>query len=310
MSDDTRHSVGGLALLLVLAGTVLAYLFYGLLKVGHLEHTSLLFIGVPAVIAVAIALLPRPRTATGAIVVATTIALLLSSVFLGEGFVCIIFAAPLFYAVAIAVGKLIDFARAKARDENHTARVSVVLSMVVLCSLEGVVPGLELPRSTSVTVERVVEGSPEQVETALARTPTFDRPLPSFFTRLRFPTPGATSGEGLNVGDRRSIQFLHSAHNAGHHPGILSLDIRERGAHRVLFTVHEDVSYITHWLWWQSAEVTWDEIAPGRTRVSWTLSYRRRLDPAWYFAPLERYAVGLAAGYLVDTLATPHAGVH
>ena len=39
--------------------------------------------------------------------------------------------------------------------------------------------------------------------------------------------------------------------------------------------------------------------------MTWTLSYRRRLDPAWYFAPLERYGVGLAAGYLIETLATP-----
>jgi hypothetical protein len=41
--------------------------------------------------------------------------------------------------------------------------------------------------------------------------------------------------------------------------------------------------------------------------VTWTLSYRRRLDPAFYFAPLERYGVRLAADYLIATLATPGA---
>jgi hypothetical protein len=39
--------------------------------------------------------------------------------------------------------------------------------------------------------------------------------------------------------------------------------------------------------------------------VTWTLRYRRRLDPAWYFVPLERYGARLAAGYLIETLATP-----
>ena len=63
---------------------------------------------------------------------------------------------------------------------------------------------------------------------------------------------------------------------------------------------HDD-SYITHWLSWRDIDVEWREVAPGRTEVSWTLRYRRRLDPAWYFAPLERYATGLAAGYLIDT---------
>jgi hypothetical protein len=59
-----------------------------------------------------------------------------------------------------------------------------------------------------------------------------------------------------------------------------------------------------HWLSWRSAEVRWRAV-PGGTEVRWTLRYRRRLDPAWYFAPLERYGVRLAAGYLIETLATP-----
>jgi hypothetical protein len=36
------------------------------------------------------------------------------------------------------------------------------------------------------------------------------------------------------------------------------------------------------------------------------LEYRRRLDPAWYFAPLERYGARLAASHLIDALAAPH----
>jgi hypothetical protein len=74
-----------------------------------------------------------------------------------------------------------------------------------------------------------------------------------------------------------------------------------------VFTVASDSSYITHWLAWEDAAVRWEPVGRGRTRVTWTLRYRRRLDPAWYFAPLERYGVGLAAGYLIETLATPSA---
>ena len=44
---------------------------------------------------------------------------------------------------------------------------------------------------------------------------------------------------------------------------------------------------------------------PSTTRVTWTLRYRRGLDPAWYFGPMEQYAARLAAGYLIDTVATP-----
>ena len=46
-------------------------------------------------------------------------------------------------------------------------------------------------------------------------------------------------------------------------------------------------------------------IGGGDTKVTWTLHYRRSLDPAWYFGPWERYAARLAAGYLIDSVATP-----
>jgi hypothetical protein len=285
---------------------VIASLFYKLLTWQHFEHSSLVFIGIPAVIAIAAVLLPRPSTAKGAIIRATTVALLLSSVLFGEGFVCIIMAAPLFYAVGLIFGAIVDEVN---RDRKHPPKILScgLLLAIVPFSLEGVVPGFEVARHATVTVERVVDGSPAQVEATLARTPKFDRTLPAFFRSFRFPTPGATSGAGLEVGDMRSVEFLHSAHNTGHHPGVLTLEVRERAPQHVRFALREDTSYLTHWLSWSYADVEWHEIAPGRTRVVWTLEYRRRLDPAWYFGPLERYGVGLAAGYLIDTLATPRA---
>jgi hypothetical protein len=285
---------------------MIASLFYKLLTVEHFEHSALVFIGIPAVLAVAAVLLPRPASAKGAIVRATTVALLLSSVLFGEGFVCIVMAAPLFYGVGLAVGAIIDEVN-RDRRKPPTAVSCVLLLVIAPFSLEGVLPGFEMARDATVTVERVVDATPAQVEATLASTPRFDRTLPSFFRRFRFPTPGATSGAGLQPGDRRSIEFLHSAHNAGHHPGVLTIEVREHEPQRVRFVARDDTSYLTHWLSWYYADVEWHEIAPGRTRVVWTLAYRRRLDPSWYFGPLERYGVGLAAGYLIDTLATPHA---
>jgi hypothetical protein len=284
---------------------VIASLFYKLLSVEHFEHSSLVFIGIPAVLAVAAVLLPRPASATGAIMRATTVALLLSSVLFGEGFVCIVMAAPLFYGVGLIVGAILDVAN-KDRQKPPTALSCTLLLVIAPFSLEGVVPGFEMTRNATVTVERIVDATPAQVEATLTSTPRFDRTLPSFFRRFRFPTPGTTSGEGLQPGDQRRIEFLHSAHNAGQHPGVLTLEVREREPQRVRFVARDDSSYLTHWLSWYYADVEWHEIAPDRTRVTWTLAYRRRLDPSWYFGPLERYGVGLAAGYLIDTLATPH----
>jgi hypothetical protein len=62
---------------------------------------------------------------------------------------------------------------------------------------------------------------------------------------------------------------------------------------------------MTHFLRWREIDVTWAPVDSVTTRVTWTVRYERGLDPAWYFGPMERYAVRLAAGYLIDSVATP-----
>ena len=268
-------------------------------QAGSLEHTSLVFIGIPALIAVTIVLMPRSTSVTGVILKAIPLALALSGILLGEGFVCILFAAPLFYLVGLGIGLAADWQRSAERENRINGTVIVVLLILGPSSLEGVIPGFEFGRDATVTRTRVVAGSASDVEAALGRVPRFERELPAFF-KLGFPTPGVTGGEGLTIGAERRIEFVHGAH----HPGSLVLRVASRTPRSVTFRPAHDDSYITHWLSWRDIDVEWRELAPGRTEVSWTLRYRRRLDPAWYFAPLERYATGLAAGYLIDTLAT------
>ena len=67
----------------------------------------------------------------------------------------------------------------------------------------------------------------------------------------------------------------------------------------------DDESGMTHYLTWQEARVEWEPVGAGATRVTWTLRYRRDLDPAWYFGPMERLAAARAADYLIDSVATP-----
>jgi len=178
----------------------------------------------------------------------------------------------------------------------------MVSLVVVPLSLEGVVPSLAFDREARVTVSRTVEATPDDVRLAIASVPRFDRELPRFF-RLGFPTPMHAAGAGLRVGDERRVMFAHGQH----HSGALVMRVAATDSRSTVFSVASDSSYITHWLSWEAADVRWEPIDAGHTRVTWTLRYRRRLDPAWYFAPLERYGVGLAAGYLIETLATPPA---
>jgi hypothetical protein len=87
--------------------------------------------------------------------------------------------------------------------------------------------------------------------------------------------------------------------------GDLVLELDEARPGYMHWRAIDDGSHMTHFLTWRESTVAWREVNPGATQVTWTLRYRRGLDPAWYFGPWERYAVGLAAEYLIDTVAAP-----
>ncbi len=272
---------------------------YRLLVVGRLEHSSLLFIGLPAILAIMTVLVAKPVSATGTICMVIVLGLCLASILFGESMGCLLFASPLFFLVGIVTGALIDHSRNKSGG-NGTALSLPILILVLGTGLEGVVPGAEFDREDTVTVTRTVASDSGRVRQTLAETPRFDRPLPAFL-RLRLPVPGAVSGVGLAVGSRRVVEFQ----SGGHHPGSLVLNVAESSPGRVRFEALSDDSYLVHWLSWRDATVTWRPTAAGDTEVTWTLRYRRRLDPAWYFGPIERLAVRLTAGYLIETAATP-----
>jgi hypothetical protein len=301
MVSSTRERMARLTIVAIVLTLVVVSTAYRLLVLKHLEHTSLVFIGLPALAAITL-LHTRPRTAIGTVNKVIAILLCLSGILFGEGLICILMAAPIFFLVGTVVGWVINKLTGRRSPEdppsgNWRGMVSLV---VVPLSLEGVVPSFAFNRNAHVTVSRTVDATPADVRLAIGAVPSFDRELPRFF-RLGFPTPMHASGAGLRVGDERRVMFAHGRH----HSGALVMRVAATDSGSALFTVVSDSSYITHWLSWEAADVRWERVDTAHTRVTWTLRYRRRLDPAWYFAPLERYGVGLAAGYLIETLATP-----
>ncbi len=283
-------------LVFIILAVSFASVLYRVIASKKLEQTALLFIGIPTALAVLVAATPKARTVTGAILKAMTIALLMAAPLLGEGFICILMAAPLFFVVGIVVGKLIDVSRRASRGITTGLLLLAFLPM----SFEGTSDRLSFPREEVVTAEVVVAAPAAEVERALARPLRLEESLPPFL-RLGFPRPVAAHGSGLKVGDRRTIHF---AGGEGH-PGDLLLEVAEARPGFARFRFVSDHSKIAHWLTWQSSDVYWSAIDANHTQVVWTLGYRRDLDPAWYFGPWERYGVGLAAEHLIRASATP-----
>ena len=297
VSDPSRFAVIALAI----AFSAGAFL-YRLLRHMQLGQSSAMFLGVPAVLAILVALTPKAKTVTGGIVKGITLALLIVAPLLGEGYLCILFAAPLFYIVGIVIGLLVDWLRAR----RATTLGCVAIVLLPMC-LEGVVPELTFDREQSVTVSQVVHASAADVEAALARSPRIDRPLPRYLA-IGFPRPLQASGSGLTEGATRTIHFSGAE---GDPPGDLVMrvtgHITGRDRNSVRFETVSDGSKLTQWLRWESSDVSWAPIDSRSTLVTWKVTFSRQLDPAWYFVPWERLTVREAARYLITINAEPAA---
>ena len=297
MTDSQPKSIDRsrwLLISLIFAVTVGSVMYRLIVREG-MEQTSLLFVGIPAVLAIILALTPKAKTALGAIVKGLTVALLLSAPLLGEGFICIVMASPIFYGVGVLIGVLMDESR-KHRQTTLSCLVLVLLPM----SIEGSSPRLSFNRQETVQSSQIVTASAQEVELAMSRSPRTDLQLP-FYLRMGFPRPTDARGEGLQVGASRIIHF---AGGEGH-PGDLCLTVEKSSPGYVRFRAISDHSKVAHWLDWKSSEVEWTALDLHHTRVTWKLLFDRRLDPAWYFRPWERYAARLSAEYLIGANATP-----
>ncbi|HEY4382200.1 MAG TPA: hypothetical protein VGN01_17760 [Acidobacteriaceae bacterium] len=265
-----------------------------------LGHSALMFIGLPAVLAILLALAAPAKTVTGGIVMGITLVLLILAPIMGEGYLCILIATPLFYAVGVGVGLAIDATRKWRAGLKGTTLSCVAVVLLPMC-MEGVFPATTFERGQVVQATRVVAAPASSVEAALARTQRVGTVLPKFLA-IGFPRPLEAHGSGLAVGDVRVVHFSGAE---GDPPGDLVSRVAVRAPGYVRFDTVSDGSKLTQWIQWESSEVTWRAVDAGHTEVTWRIRFERQLDPAWYFTPWERVAVREAAGYLIAANATP-----
>jgi hypothetical protein len=275
---------------------ILGALFYWMVRGAGFGHTSLMFVGIPVVLAIILVLAPTPKSATGSILRGMTLALLIVAPLVGEGYLCILLASPLFLAVGLVVGGLVDSSRA-----DRSTTLSCIAIVFLPLSLEGVVPQLTHNRTQSVEATQMVNASEVQIEAALAQSPNITTALP-FFLRAGFPRPLEAQGSGLTLDSLRTIHFSGAE---GDPPGDLVMRVAAAKIGYVRFETISDSSKLLQWVRWRSSEVTYRPIDTTHTVVTWRISFDRQLDPYWYFGPWEQFAVGQAANYLITANATP-----
>lgn len=282
-------------LLSLVVVTVVGSLLYRFLRVGHLEQSSLMFIGLPTFLAFVLATVPAGKSVTGRILKGTTFFLLLLGILAVEGVICIAMAAPLFWLVGIIIGLSCDSYRKRRSKRSQQLRCSVLIVLGVM-SLEGVTDWLSFDREESVTRALVTDLSREEVLEAMSRGPELVGITPPAFLTLGFPQVQEIEGGGVDIGSEWRIHF---AGGEGL-PGDLTAELVERDNTSLRYECTGDTSHIAHWLDWKSATWTIEETETGGSTVKLEIEYVRLLDPAWYFKPLERYAVGEAAEFFLE----------
>lgn len=294
--------------IVVLAAVNIAY---RLVYASGMAQSAALYVGLPTMLAIGLALLPRSKSATGMIVKGSTLALLIACVVLPEGLLCLLFVLPLVGIIGVVVGGAVDASRRRNRPQGPT--LMVVGLPLLLLSFEGVV-GSPFDTHDAAEASIVVDASTSEVLAALAATPRFDTEMPTFLT-IGFNRPVSATGSGVSLGDERTIDFTGGSHDdhplrlfgltgerSVDHHASMHLSVVESAEGRIVFAVEHDSTMLARWADLDRAIVTWERIDDHRTRVTWRLEYERLIYPTVYFAPLQRFGMGEAADYLLESV--------
>lgn len=288
--------------LLVIAG--LASLAIQLLIRYDYDHTAMLYLAVPYSVAILITL-ARPyqehdkwweRYISHS--VSALVVFLASSVVLFEGFICVVFFMPIYFLVVTLAFIAHWIAVAWTARKSKTCATAIPL-LIAFLSFEGIFDVTTLERHNSATATATTQVSPEVLLQNLA-TPS-DLPRSDDWMLGLFPMPHRIDAGSLEVGD------IHRVHMRYHrwlvtntHEGEIELRIDSVALNRVTVSFVRDTSYLSTYVKLIGSEIQLTVDENDVTHVSLTVSYERRLDPAWYFQPIQQYAMETMAEHLIE----------
>ena len=273
---------------------------------SNFAHSSLLYCLVPYCVAVVIYIfMPQPQgrfrwQRFGRHMFSAIIVMLATSALLFEGFLCVLMFMPIYIFFAI-----IGFAFAPkewpTRNTSDVFRVSVVPLLIAVISLEGVNASLSMEREHSITRTQLVYLTPAQIHENLKQPIHLDAERSAFLSL--FPLPTHVEAGSLNTGD------IHKAHFTYKRWGLDGVNVKTGETWLKMATVEplhirtkvvKDTSYFAHYLTIHGTDIRLKPIDETTTEISLTINYRRELDPAWYFGPMQKAAIKESGDYLIE----------
>ncbi len=270
--------------------------------------TSFFYCLVPYVIGIILYIfIPQPngwsRTKRiGRHLLATIIVMLASSALLFEGFICVIMAAPIYIFFAmLAIALTPHKADPDRFKKSDVFRASFVPLAVIIVSVEGLTDTTSFPREEVITRTHILTLTPEQIHANLARPVHLDAKRSAFLSI--FPLPDRVDAPNFAQGETHTAYFTYRRWGFTNvHKGETRLHMKTVKPLLIETVVTKDTSYFSHYLTVHGTKIQMVPQADGTTEVSLTIRYRRELDPAWYFGPMQRRAMRESADYLLANI--------
>ena len=215
---------------------------------------------------------------------------------------------PIYFFIILLMFLLEAFKMYRNSKNQGTNYAHVLPVLILLSAFEGVIPEFSFEREYEVVSEKIISANIDDIKHQLKQPIELDKTRHWLLTL--FPMPYDIDAETLVAGDVHTINFrYHRWFVTNTHEGSMKLEISEVEDNYIRTRFIEDTSYISNYLKLYGTEINLEAIGNNKTKVTLRIQYHRFLDPVWYFGPLQEYAVGLSAQFLLDEVITPkHSG--
>jgi len=116
-----------------------------------------------------------------------------------------------------------------------------------------------------------------------------------------FPLPDRIEADQFKQGQTHKAYFTYRRWGFTNvHKGETWIHLKTVEPLHIETEITKNTSYFSHYLTIYGTEIKMIPLDNGQTEVSLTIRYRRDLDPAWYFGPMQRKAIGESADYLLN----------
>lgn len=268
---------------------------------SNFKGSSLVYVGIPYLVALLIARVRSYKKAERGLdrfmahVSMAFVVFLGSSILLFEGFICVLMFMPIYFFFVV-LSYVIDAIVKRSRNRKYAVVFPVI---ILLLSAEGTHPNLSLSREETVVVSRNVALNVERINRNLHKPMDLNKDR-HWFLEL-FPMPYEIRSDEFAEGAVHVVKTrYHRWFVTNTHEGEVRLKIVELNHDRIRSKVISDTSYFSNYIQAQVVQLEFEPINESETRVTLSIEYRRLLDPALYFKPLQRFAITEMANFLID----------